>query len=159
MDRLMKMLSLVFVVTITSTIATHADVWVDEDEQTFVIIEDGLFSIYDTGSFYFFDELFSVARKGTALWLCIGNDEETGMATDCILKKVPVAGFNNGGKTRSLHFEIKEFPYIFKLLEQDLRSGKSVKVSIDNGDLFAAYSLNANFRLNQASLKILELPD
>lgn len=159
MQNIVKLSAAVLAMHLCLGSAAHADIWVDKDEETVVKIDEGILSIFSMGDFYFFDELFTLSRKGTSLRLCVGKEDGSGMATDCILEQVPVAGFNNEGKTRSLHFDVAQFPYVFESLEQDLKSGDAVKVSIDNGDIFAAYSLSAIYRLNAASLKILELPD
>jgi len=136
-----------------------ADTWVDEDGNTFIVIENGVLSIYSTNSFYYFDELFTDVRKGAELRLCFGIKTGTGMASDCVGQFTPVPGFNNAGKTRSLHFDVGHLPFIMKAFEDYLSKGETMKLSIDNLDLFSAYSLNADYKLNSEALNILNLSD
>lgn len=136
-----------------------AETWFDIDGGGYVVIDDDMLSIHDLSSFFYFDELFSDARTGAALRLCLGADNEAGMATDCLGSFYPQAGFNNNGKNRSLHFDISNFPSIFNTFERSLKSGSSMKLSIDNGDLFFATNLNQEYSLNDTSISILYLND
>jgi hypothetical protein len=137
----------------------NAETWVDIDGGAYVVIEGDMLSVHDTSSFYYFDELFSEVRNGGALRLCLGADTGTGMATDCLGASYPQVGVNNEGKNRSLHFDIVNFPWIFDIFERSLRSGSSMKLSIDNGDLFYATTLNQEHFLNEVAVDILDLND
>lgn len=139
--------------------AAAAATWVDEDGDTFILVNEKTLSIYSTNSFYYFDELFTDVRKGAKIRLCVGVKSGTGMASDCIGNFNPSPGFNNQGKTRSLHFNIEQFPFVIEAFEDYLRAGETMKLSIDNFDLFSAYSLNAKYELSEEALRTLELPD
>ena len=157
MKHLLKLLC-TLIVSFHQTVAI-ADTWIDEDGNTFIVIENGMLSIYSTNSFYYFDELFTDVRKGAELRLCLGIKTGTGMASDCVGQFTPVPGFNNAGKTRSLHFDVGHLPFIMKAFEDYLSKGETMKLSIDNLDLFSAYSLNADYKLNSEALNTLNLSD
>lgn len=144
--------------TLLSTPIT-ADTWYDIDGGSYVIIDDDKLSIHDLSSFYYFDEVFSDARTGAAVRLCIGADEGPGIGTDCLGWFQPQANFSNHGKNRSLHFDISRMPLVFEMFEQLLNRGLSMKMSIDNGDLFYASTLNKEYELNREAINILNLND
>lgn len=143
----------------STTPSAFADTWVDKDGDTFVTIENRILSVYSTGSFYYFDQLFTAVRQGDRLRVCIGFSSSPGMGTDCLGTFAPIAGFNNEGKNRSLHFSIASFEFVFTAFEDYLRDGREMKISIDNGDLFSAYSLGRDYELNEDAQQILRLPD
>lgn len=136
-----------------------ADTWVDEDGDAFLTIEDAVVTIYSTGSFFYFDELFKDARLGAHLRVCLGKYSGSGIASDCIGTFNPSPHFNNGGKTRSLNFDLYQFPFLLNAFEDNLKRGEKMKISIDNFDLFSAYNLHKNNKLTKKALEILKLPD
>ena len=137
----------------------NAETWYDVDGGTYVVIDDDKLSIHDLSSFYYFDEVFSDARTGAEVRLCIGVGDEMGMGSECLGWFKPQAGFSNHGKNRSLHFDISEMSLVFVLFEEGLNTGLSKRVSIDNGDLFYASTLNKEYQLNEAAIDILNLND
>jgi len=143
----------------STAVSAFAGSWIDEDGDTFVVIDNEILSIYSTGSFYYFDQLFMAVRQGERLQLCVGFAKGTGVATDCLGTFTPTAGFNNKGENRSLHFSIANFEYVFIAYEDYLRNGREMKISIDNGDLFSAYSLRRDYELGEKAQQILRLPD
>ena len=54
--------------------AVKSDVWIDEDGTAAIEIKkNGLISFFDTGSFYYFDQIFGNVRKNEIkLTLCLG---------------------------------------------------------------------------------------
>ena len=71
------------------TDTVKSDVWIDEDGNAAVEIkESGNISFFDTGSFYYFDQIFGNVRKNKIkLTLCLGFPKK-GRPTDC-LKNMP----------------------------------------------------------------------
>lgn len=128
-----------------------ADTWIDTDGDSAVAIEKDVLSIYSIGDFYYFDQLFTYVRSGGKLRLCLGFDDGPGTASDCLGFFSATLGFNNEGKTRSLHILAIGNEYTIFAFEEDLRSGRKMKVSIDNGDLFSAYSLHQSNALKSTA--------
>ena len=54
---------------------------------------------------------------------------------------------------------MSSFPFIVSAFEDYLRSGRTVKISFDDGDLYAAYILNKTHVIDKKSKEILALPD
>jgi hypothetical protein len=152
-------LTLLIINVFSAASSAYADTWVDVDGDTFVTIDNEILSVYSTGSFYYFDQLFTAVRQGDLLRVCVGFSSGPGMATDCLGSFVPIAGFNNEGKNRSLHFGISNFEFVFTAFEDYLRDDREMKISIDNGDLFSAFSLRRDYELTEDAQKILKLPD
>lgn len=136
-------------------ISLKADTWIDEDGDSAVQIRDKFLTIYSLGGWYYFDELFSDVRQGSLLRLCLGFEPGPGMATDCLGKFEVTPSVHNEGYNRSLSFNIEVFSFIIDDFENSLRSGKTLKLSIDNDDLFAAYTLNVEYKFNEDALEIL----
>lgn len=136
-----------------------AGTWIDKDGKSAAVVNDGILSIYSMSDFYYFDELFSDVRDGSKIRICIGFDDGTGTASDCIGHFIASAGFYNEGKTRALHFNIEAFGFIFHAFENFLIEGRTMKLSIDNNDLYSAYYLNKKFKLTDGTRRILELQD
>ena len=63
----------------------------------------------------------------------------------------------NHGKNRTLSFDVSELSSFIGLFEDNLRRGQTLKVSIDDGRIFAAYELNGAYKLDENSLAILQL--
>lgn len=137
-----------------------AGIWVDKDRDMYVVIKDGRLSIYSLGSFYYFDQLFTAVHKdGSKLRLCIGPDDGQGTGLECLGSLKAKSGFNNEGKNRSLHFDIRRFAADFEKFEEALASGRDMKLSIDDGDLFSGLQLNRRYRLKPEAMDVLKLPD
>ena len=66
---------------------------------------------------------------------------------------------HNHGKTRALHVDLSNYPFLTSSFEQQLRSGKTMEISIDDGDLYTSFSLNKSYKLNEDSLTIFRLSD
>lgn len=155
-----KMVSrLILLLFVLLPVPLNADVWVDEDGASAIKIEDDFLSIYSLDDFYYFDELFSNVRRGAKLRLCVGFDAGPGMASDCVGSFAATPGFYNQGKNRALHFDVSTLSFVFASFEDYLRSGRTMKVSIDNDDLFSAYTLNIDHRFTEEALRVLALSD
>jgi len=137
----------------------RADIWVDEDGVSFVSIEGSILSVYSLDDFYYFDELFTSARRGAYLNLCLGGAEGSGMASDCLGPFKAAARTYNQGKNRALHFNINDFPFVFEAFENSLRNRQTMKLSIDDNDLFTAYTLHEKHTLTNEALNVLLLDD
>jgi len=136
-----------------------ADEWVDKDRATLVTIGSTEVSIFSLDSFYYFDEIFSNVRDGKFVNICFGFDGKTGSASDCYHDYRPTPSFHNGGKNRALQFKMGANPFLLAAFQDYLKAGKTLKLSIDDGDLFSSYTLNKDYTLNAKALEILALPD
>ena len=135
----------------------RADLWIDEDGDSYVNINNGTLSINSLNSFYYFDQIFTNIRKtNTKVRWCLGENK-AGIPKDCTNYMEANYYFYNSGKNRVLSMDVNNFPFLVKAFENYLKSGKTMKVSIDDNDLYAAYILNKNFNLTNASKKILKL--
>ncbi|MDC1001507.1 hypothetical protein OAS89_03380 [Alphaproteobacteria bacterium] len=142
--------------------AAKSDVWTDEDGASFVQIKEGMVSIYSLNDFYHFDQIFTTIRNGKSkIRVCIGENIEnkTGMPTDCFIDIKASYSFHNKGKSRAIHAEMFNYPFILKAFEEYLGSGNTMKISIDNNDLYYASILNINYKLTAESEAVLKLPD
>jgi hypothetical protein len=138
------------------------DVWTDEDGGSFVRIKGGIVSIYNLNNFYYFDQIFTTIRKGESnIRVCFGENVEnkTGTPTDCFKNVKASFSVHNKGKNRAIHAEMINYPFMLKAFEAYLSSGTTMKISIDNGDLYYASILNQNYKLTAESDAILKLPD
>jgi hypothetical protein len=156
---LFLLISAFLLVTMSSA---KADTWVDEDGGAIVSIEGGVVSVHNLNSFYYFDQLLTNIRKQKVkIRLCMGISEtkKTGMPTDCFTYLPADYSFHNKGQNRAIHVEVSTHPFLLEAFESYLKSGKTMKVSLDDGDLFAAYTLNQAYALTPDSEKILSLPD
>ena len=148
-------ISISFIYIITNI--ANADIWVDEDRDSYVEISNSTISINSLNSFYFFDQIFTNIRKNnTKVRLCLGENKN-GIPEDCTDYMNADYLFYNKGKNRSISLEINNYLFLIKAVENYLKFGKTMKISIDDNDLYAAYILNKDFTLNKNSKKILEL--
>ena len=139
-----------------------ADSWIDEDGESIVKVEDTVITIYSLNSFYYFDEIFSNVRKNDKkIRVCFGFDEngKTGRPTDCIEHLKAHYSFHNHGKNRAIHVDISSFPFLISAFEDYLKAGRTMRISLDDYDLYAAYTLNKTHALTKKSKDILALPD
>lgn len=142
--------------------AAKSDVWIDEDGTSFVEIKDGMVSIYNLTDFYYFDQIFTTIRNGNSkIRVCIGENIEnkTGMATDCFIDIKASYSSHNKGKIRAIHAEMFNYPFILKAFGEYLDSENTMKISIDNNDVYYATVLNINYKLTAESEAVLKLPD
>ena len=147
-----------------AAIALHmpvkSDVWIDEDGTTAIEIkENGLISFFDTGSFYYFDQIFGNVRKNNIkLTLCLGFPQKD-RPSDCLEKLPSDFSIHNRGKTRALHVDLSKYPFLTLSFEQQLKLGKTMEISIDDGDLYSSYILNKDYKLKEKSIKIFKISD
>ena len=157
----MKLLQLLLLAVIAlHTDIIKSDVWIDEDGTSAVEIkENGLVSFFDTGSFYYFDQIFGNVRKNKIkLTLCLGLPQKD-RPSDCLEKLPSNFSVHNHGKTRALHVDLSNYPFLISSFEEQLQSGKTMKISIDDEDLYAAFNLNKGYKLKKESIKIFKLSD
>ena len=156
----MKRLLLPLLAAIALPTAVKSDVWIDEDGATAIEInKNGLISFFDTGSFYYFDQIFGNVRKNNLkLTLCLGFPKK-GRPSDCLENLPSDFSVQNKGKTRALHVDLSTYPFLTSSFEQQLRLGKTMEISIDDGDLYSSFSLNKGFKLKEESIKIFKLSD
>ena len=136
--------------------------WVDEDGGSVVRIKDRVISINNLSNFYYFDQLFTSIRQGkTSLRVCIGEgiENQTGMPTDCLKTYQQVILFIIKGKNRAIHVDMFSVSFHAQSIEEYLNSGNTMRISIDNNDLYYASALNQTYKLTEESEKILKLPD
>lgn len=160
----MKTLKIVFLISIFLSYSTFAksDVWVDEDGGAVVRVYEEKISIYSLNSFYYFDEIFTNFREGNKeLRICIGlgSDGQTGMPSDCYTDLDAELSVYNKGKNRAIHIDMSSYPFLLKAFEDYLIMGEVMRVSIDNFDLFAAYTLHKNNILTPDAYEIIGLPN
>ena len=155
-----SLLLLPLIAAFSFPIAIKSDVWIDEDGTTVIEIkENGLLSFFDTGSFYYFDQIFGNVRKNKIkLTLCLGLPQKD-RPSDCLEKLPSNFSVHNHGKTRALHVDLSNYPFLISSFEEQLQSGKTMKISIDDGDLYAAFNLNKGYKLKKESIKIFKLSD
>ena len=156
----MKRILTALLVLLVFPTAIKSDVWIDEDGTTAIEIkENGLISFFDTGSFYYFDQIFGNVRKNKIkLNLCLGIPQK-GMPSDCFKKLPTKFSVHNNGKTRALHIDLSNYPFLTSSFEDLLRLGKTMEISIDDDDLYASFSLNKRYKLKKESIKIFKLLD
>ena len=156
----MKRLLLPLLAALALQTAIKSDVWVDEDGTTVIEIkENGLISFFDTGSFYYFDQIFGNVRKNEIkLTLCLGFPQKD-RPSDCLKKLPSNFSVHNNGKTRALHVDLSKYPFLTSSFENQLRLGKTIEISIDDGDLYSSYTLNKGYKLREESIKIFKLSD
>ena len=156
----MKLLLITLLAVLALPTAVKSGVWIDEDGYTAIEIkENKKISIFDTGSFYYFDQIFGNVRKNKIkLRVCLGLPKK-GMPSDCLGELQTHYSFHNRGKTRALHVDLSNYPFLISSFEQKLRSGETLKISIDDGDLYSAYTLNKAHKLKEESMKIFKLSD
>lgn len=138
-------------------ISAAAEIWFDEDGESAVVFDGSALSIYSIGDFYYFDQLFGAARNGTKLRVCIDNDRGAGRAVECLGFHPVSVGFDNGGHTRSLHFDIESMEIVFEVFEGFILEGETMKISIDDNDLFAAYTLHKENKLTERAREQLKI--
>ena len=147
-----------------AALALHTDIksdaWIDEDGTTAIEIkENGLISFFDTGSFYYFDQIFGNVRKNKIqLNLCLGFPQKD-RPSDCLEKLPSNFSVHNHGKTRALHVDLSKYPFLISSFEKQLQSGKTMEISIDDGDLYSSYNLNKGYKLKKESIEIFKLSD
>lgn len=130
--------------------------WVDVDGGAIVQFHKNRLSIYSLDSFFYFDEIFKSVRKDQHyLNLCFADGLVKKKPNDCFKGVLAITGFYHGGKNRALHLDVSNYSYMMKLVENQLLNNRSIKVSIDNGDLFSAYTLQYNNTLTEESRIIL----
>ena len=156
----MKRLLLPLLAALVFPTAVKSNVWIDEDGATAIEInKNGLISFFDTGSFYYFDQIFGNVRKNNLkLTLCLGFPKK-GRPSDCLENLPSDFSVQNKGKTRALHVDLSIYPFLTSSFEQQLRLGKTMEISIDDGDLYSSFSLNKGFKLKEESIKIFKLSD
>ena len=155
-----RLLLLPLIAAFSFPIAIKSDVWIDEDGTTAIEIkENGLLSFFDTGSFYYFDQIFGNVRKNKIkLTLCLGLPQKD-RPSDCLEKLPSNFSVHNNGKTRALHVDLSNYPFLISSFEEQLQLGKTMEISIDDDDLYASFSLNKNYKLKKESIKIFKLLD
>lgn len=144
---------------------SKAEFWVDEDGGALVLITDETLSILSINNFYYFDQIFtSVRKEQSPVRICAGtaNEGSTGIPKNCVLGLRATYSMHHKGKVRALHIDIQDNPALIDLMEiadKSLREGLVTKVSIDDGDLYAAYTIHRDYQLTPESHNILLLPD
>jgi hypothetical protein len=138
----------------------QAQIWVDKDGSSFITLENERVTIFSTDSFFYFDQLFSrVLNQNEQLDFCVGFDDGPGMASDCYFGHSPQISFYNEGKTRAMHFDISQYPFLFAVMNDYLNRNIPIKVSINTEKLFASYSIQKEHLLTEEALKIIRLPN
>lgn len=156
-------LILVGLMSISSS--AEAEFWVDEDGGALVQITDETVSIFSINNFYYFDQIFtSVRKQNSPIRVCAGMTDEgsAGRPNICVPNLTAEYSMHHKGNVRALHIEIKgndSLIDLMKITDQLLQSGLPAKVSIDDGDLYSAYTLHKNYQLTPESHNILLLPD
>jgi len=144
---------------------SKAEFWVDEDGESLVLITDETLSILSIDDFYYFDQIFTSVRKEKApVRICAGTTVEgsTGVPESCVSNLSATYSMHHKGRVRALHIDIQDSPALVELMkttDKSLRAGQVTKVSIDDNDLYAAYTLQKDYQLTPESHNILLLPD
>ncbi|MDC0986714.1 hypothetical protein OAS67_05485 [Alphaproteobacteria bacterium] len=160
MKNLTTTLCLTLAVLLWTTMSiAKADSWVDEDGGAIVKVQDGIISIYSLNSFFYFDGIFSnVMKHRIKVRVCMGFNEPN-RPKDCRRDMATRYSIHNKGKNRAIHVKMSSFPFIISAFEGYLKSGRTMKISFDDGDFYAAYILDKTHVIDKESKKILALPD
>jgi len=129
--------------------------WVDIDGRVTVEFKEKYLSIYSMDNFYYFDQIFTIVRKEkNPLRLCIGPGYVKGRPLDCFENISAIPKIYNEGKNRALHLNIANHQFVIKVIEDKLFNGHQIKISIDDGDLYSAYTLHKNYVMSEEVNKI-----
>lgn len=128
------------------------DTWIDEDGSAAIHIGDNSISIHTMTNFYWFKKIFDKAASPGKIRLCIGPDDGYGIAQNCFehlsITRMSFSSCSKG-QTHSLIFDSKNNEVSFTPFKQILDNGNTIKVSIDDYDIFASYSLHENYELEK----------
>ena len=130
------------------------ETWVDEDGKAMVVIESPVVKIISTSSFTYFDKMFDNVRNEKEVRLCIGEDDTDEVASDCVLG-VPRVEFQNKGNTRIIIFDTLYSKFMLQAVEHYLAEGKSIRVTVDDIDIFAAFIIHKDNMLTDKAKLIL----
>ena len=160
--KLTVLISTIFLIISTSV---KAEYWVDEDGGALVFIDDEVLSFYSIDNFYYFDQIFtSVRKEKTPVRICAGleKDGASGLPETCVSNLTAEYTMHHKGKVRALHIDLQDSSTLLDLIESietSLQDGFVTKVSIDDSDLYAAYTLHRHYQLTPESHNILLIPD
>ncbi len=156
----MKRFLILLLAVLALPTTVKSDLWIDEDGTIAVDFkENGQISFFDTGSFYYFDQIFGNVRKNKIqLNVCLGFPKQ-GMPSDCLRNLPTNYSMHNQGKTRSLHVNLSNYPFLRSSFEEQLRLGEIMEISIDDGDLYSSFILNKEYKLTDESIRIFNLSD
>jgi len=156
----MKRLLVPLLAALALPIAVKSDVWIAKNGETAIVIkENGQISFFDTGHFYYYNQIFENVRKNkTQLTVCVGFQKQ-GMPQDCLSNLPTNYSIHNQGETRALHINLSNYPFLRSSFEEQLRLGKIMNISIDDGDLSYYFTLNKEFKLKDVSMRIFKLSD
>jgi hypothetical protein len=147
-----------FLMLVMLTSFAKSDNWVDIDGGAIVRFKDESISIFSLNSFFYFDQIFNAVRKEKKqLRLCIGKGDMAGRPNDCFEDVSALPRIYNQGKNRALHLDFSSHPFVIELLEDQLVNGHLIKISIDDGDLFSAYTLHKTHIISEEADRILSL--
>jgi hypothetical protein len=131
-----------------------SETWVDEDGEALVVIDFPTVKIVSTGSYYFFDRIFDSVRAEKEVRLCIGSAGNEGVASDCLIG-VPSVEFQNKGNVRVIAYETIYSEFMLQAVERYLREGERIKVTVDDFDLYAGYTLHKDHELTEKAKQML----
>jgi hypothetical protein len=136
-----------------------ADNWIDEDGNGVLRIDHKSVSFFSIGDNYYFDEIFTNVRKNASeVSLCFGFESKEGKRpAACLHKLKATPAVQNKGKVRALHVNTEKELFFTILVQEQLKSGATIHVSIDDGDLYLKYSVNAINSLDLEAKEIMKL--
>ena len=147
---------LLFLMLVMLTPFAKSDNWVDIDGGAIVRFKHESISIFSMDSCYYFDQIFTAVRKEKIpLRLCIGPGDVDGRPLDCFENVSSAPRVYNEGKNRALHLDFSNHPFVIELLEERLFNNYKIKISIDDGDLYSAYTLHKSYVISDEADKIL----
>ena len=141
----------------TSICSSHAlsDTWIENDGHSFITIDEFQLTVSSTNSFFYFDEIFNLLRTdGIVPRICFGLDNTNNIASDCFSPDAAIA-YKNDGYTREIVFEIFS-PFLLYAFEKLLSEGETLRLTIDSGGIYAAYTLNKDNILTEEAINILQ---
>ena len=77
------------------------------------------------------------------------------MPSDCFKAVSAKPLFFNNGKRRSIEIDMTQSSYLLSAFEDALRNKQKMKISIDDGDLFSAYTLHESYKLTPEVQNVL----
>jgi len=133
-----------------------AETWVDRDGNSWMSIDYKEITLVSVGGFEYFDRIFDdLDTKNSRLNLCFGPDTTSGKPTACLNGLLVTVGSHKDDQVRTIRLSTREYGFFTALTEGALRAGAEVVVSIDNGEVYAAYHLHRNFTPSDKSLSII----
>lgn len=128
--------------------------WIDEDGESFVVIEESRVKLVDTSSFYWFDKVFEIATSGEPVFLCVGEETVEEFGPVCVMGPVSIE-VSNKGRVRTIIFDTDGGEFFCRAIERELAEGKTMKVSATDGNIFYSAVVHKDYKLKKSARDVL----